>query len=187
MDFIIPFLFIIILALFVVYIVPGIEKKMPEPQWRKERRRSDENEERKRNIVAKWETKFGPEDVDWDIYFDFYREDFLIKYDRVHNEFERKSEYLSRIRVENIEKVRTLEGEIDHYGDTINVDDNEYISRMNEIRRLRREIPTVELELRDIRTSLNQIENDIKRYDRESAQKHQDYFKRIADEDEKSE
>jgi len=181
MDFIISFLFIIVLAVLVGYVIPAIQKKMPEPKWQQERRRSDENEERRKKILARWEKKFPPPDPEWQTYHTYEKEDLVFKYDRIFNQFEHKQEYLSRISVENPEKVRILEGEIEHYGDTIDENDNEYISRVDEIRRLRREIPTVELELRDIKISLNAIENEIKIYDQEEYRKNQDYYKKLSD------
>ena len=46
--------------------------------------------------------------------------------------------------------IRDLELEIQHYGDTINEDDIEFINRNNQIKDLKKELKTLELEIKKI-------------------------------------
>ncbi|RMZ49120.1 hypothetical protein EB821_04035 [Candidatus Marinimicrobia bacterium PRS2] len=60
--------------------------------------------------------------------------------------------------------ISKLESEISHYGDTIDKNDIEYISRKNEIKNMKKELKSIELELKNLRQKQSQLLFKINRY-----------------------
>ena len=139
--------FMIILIILIPILFYSTRKS--EKKWREKRRKQDE-------FSKKYDSRFSISIMD-----SKKKTELIKSYDRIDKNYKYKCEYLDKISISNPEKIKTLELEIEHYGNTISDDDYEYTSRIEEINRLRKEIKTVEIEIKNIKDELSSIEKKI--------------------------
>ena len=109
-----------------------------------------------RTIINNLKSKF-------ELYFsEIENEELFLEYDRIEKQKNEKFSYSCRIESEYFKEIQKLESEIEHYGDTIDHNDYEYTSRMDRIRKMKKEIKTVELELDELREVLHKKEQEIR-------------------------
>jgi len=79
----------------------------------------------------------------------------LSRIDYEFNQLEDRKNYLSKIKVENPKSVEKLNREIEMYGDLIDENDEDFISRKNLIHNLKKEIISVEIEVERMKEEFN--------------------------------
>jgi septal ring factor EnvC (AmiA/AmiB activator) len=108
----------------------------------------NELEKKQKKILDKYLYKFKTNKLE-NIEYEkrVHIEDLIEEYDRKSNEYKDLENHLNTISQENPQRIEELKREIAHFGDTIDVNDEEYISRMKEIKSLEKEIKKIELNL----------------------------------------
>ena len=104
-----------------------------------------------KKILHKWLWKFKPDGLDMIEYEERVQiEDLIEEYDRKSNDYDNLENHLNTISQEYPQKIKVLIDEITHFGDTIDENDEEYISRMKKIKSLKKEIKQTELNLKNL-------------------------------------
>jgi len=118
--------------------------------------------DKQKAILDKWMSKFKPDGLDMIEYEERIQiEDLIEEYDRKSNEYKDLEYHLNTISKENPQRIKELNDEIVHFGYTIDENDEEYISRMNEIKSLGKEIKQTELNLINLDKGRQMTEDEI--------------------------
>tara|TARA_B100002019_G_scaffold271301_1_gene265602 strand:+ start:541 stop:1176 length:636 start_codon:yes stop_codon:yes gene_type:complete len=119
-------------------------------------------EEKQKKILNKWSWRFKPGGLDMIEYEARVQiEDLIEEYDRKSTDYDDLENHLNTISQENPQRIKVLKDEIAHFGNTINENDEEYISRMNEIKSLEKEIKQTELDLKNLDKERQKTEDKI--------------------------
>jgi len=157
--------FILLIPALIIYVILGLHNK-----------KDDENEkyhssklnhlydlrDKQKAILDKWTWKFKPNGLDMIEYEERVQiEDLIEEYDRKSTDYDDLENHSNTISQENPQRIKVLKDEIAHFGNTINENDEEYISRKNEIKSLEKEIKQTELDLKNLDKERQKTEHKI--------------------------
>jgi|TARA_B100000315_G_scaffold82591_1_gene75721 molecular chaperone DnaK (HSP70) len=115
-----------------------------------------------KTILDKWSWKFKTYGLDTIEYEERVQiEDLIEEYDRKSTDYDDLENHLNTISQENPQKIKVLKDEISHFGDTIDENDEEYISRMKKIKSFKKEIKQTELDLKNLDKERQKTEDKI--------------------------
>lgn len=93
--------------------------------------------------------------------FEHKYDDYLLELEDINRLIQNQVEYCYKIKDENPKKIKIIEDELSRYGDLINNNDIEYITRANKIRELKKEVVSVKLQIERLKGDYKRKEYEL--------------------------